>query len=557
MGMHHPNHQQMPYHNNNRGPPPSHNRDPYGRWERGPPRGLPHPGPYQHRGGGRRPPDRPPPSWGPRGGPGPRGGNHGYNGGGGRGERRGRSRSFSRSLSSSSSRSSRSRSHSHSSHSRSHSHSSRSRSHSHSSDSRSRGRRRSRSVSHGRSMSSRSSHSSRSTRSSRSRSRSASSHSRSHSRGSSRSRSTSSHSRSPSHSRSHSRSSSRGKSRSRSRSKEPSSPTTTTITKQTTVKTEPKDEQEGPTTDDNAPKDTNSHDKKDDKDKKRSRSSSHNHDPKRSRRSSRHSKSTSRERPRKRNHEDVNHNKDETTTNNQDNSDNHVEEDNSPLTKDQRTIFVSQLVMRAEERDLRRYFRSVIGRSSSACVKDVILLRDKRTGRHKGIAYVELARLSHVPTAVAMNGQVPDFQRFPILIKANNNHHPTQPQDSSLSSPMTAMMGGALLPGSTPGMIMTNTMTSSTPLLGTMSVPSSLGMMVGGVQHVAQKVYVGNIDRAVSQAQLYALFSQFGSLDKVLLQMDPATGLSKGFAFLTFPDPNIAYLAIQTMSGQPLAGRPL
>jgi RNA-binding protein 39 len=230
-----------------------------------------------------------------------------------------------------------------------------------------------------------------------------------------------------------------------------------------------------------------------------------------------------------------------------------VEEDNSPLTKDQRTIFVSQLVMRAEERDLRRYFRSVIGRSSS-CVKDVILLRDKRTGRHKGIAYVELARLSHVPTAVAMNGQVPDFQRFPILIKAN---HPT-PQDSSLSSPMTAMMGGALLPGSTPGMIMTNTTTSSTPLLGTMlPSSSSLGMMVGGVQHVAQKVYVGNIDRAVTQAQLYALFSQFGPLDKVLLQMDPATGLSKGFAFLTFPDPNIAYLAIQTMSGQPLAGRPL
>lgn len=39
--------------------------------------------------------------------------------------------------------------------------------------------------------------------------------------------------------------------------------------------------------------------------------------------------------------------------------------------------------------------------------------------------------------------------------------------------------------------------------------------------------------------------------------MDPATGLSRGFAFLSFHDPKVANLAIQTMSGQTLAGRAL
>ena len=61
------------------------------------------------------------------------------------------------------------------------------------------------------------------------------------------------------------------------------------------------------------------------------------------------------------------------------------------------------------------YFRRKIG----VKVNDVAMLRDKRTGRHKGFCYVELARLEDVIKAVSMNNQAPDFQRFPILIKAS------------------------------------------------------------------------------------------------------------------------------------------
>lgn len=70
-----------------------------------------------------------------------------------------------------------------------------------------------------------------------------------------------------------------------------------------------------------------------------------------------------------------------------------------------------------------------------------------------------------------------------------------------------------------------------------------------------QNVYVGSIDRCVTQAQLYALFSQFGQLDKVALQTDTTTGMSRGFAFLSYRHAKDANLAIQTMSGQQLAGR--
>lgn len=197
-------------------------------------------------------------------------------------------------------------------------------------------------------------------------------------------------------------------------------------------------------------------------------------------------------------------------------------------TKDQRTIFVSQLVMRAEERDISRYFKRSIGIK----VRDVILLRDRRTGRHKGCAYVELGSLEDVERALKATGKTPDFQRFPILVKR------TEAEKNGLTMATVASAGLGI---------------QFTPPVSS----SSYQLTPDGRRIEAQKVYIGSIDPCVTQAQLYALFSQFGPLDKVLLQIDVATGMSRGFAFLSYRDPKDANLAIQTMSGQMLVGRPL
>merc|ERR1719296_393210 len=91
-------------------------------------------------------------------------------------------------------------------------------------------------------------------------------------------------------------------------------------------------------------------------------------------------------------------------------------EEDAALTKDQRTVFVSQLVMRTDEYDIRRYFK----KKAKCRINEVIFLKDRRTDRHKGSAYVELAKLADVPNAVKLSGQVPDFQRFPISIKGSD-----------------------------------------------------------------------------------------------------------------------------------------
>lgn len=198
-------------------------------------------------------------------------------------------------------------------------------------------------------------------------------------------------------------------------------------------------------------------------------------------------------------------------------------------TKDQRTIFVSQLVMRADDRDIGHYFKRSVGTR----VRDVILLRDRRTGRHKGCAYVELGSLEDVELALVASGKTPDFQRFPILIKR------TESEKNAVAATATFVPA--------PGAVAEINNHGGAPFQ----------LSSDGRRIESQKVYVGSIDRCVTQAQLHALFAQFGAMDKVLLQMDMSTGMSRGFAFLSYRDPKDANLAIQTMSGQMLAGRPL
>ena len=200
-------------------------------------------------------------------------------------------------------------------------------------------------------------------------------------------------------------------------------------------------------------------------------------------------------------------------------------QDESAFSKDQRTVFVTQLVLRATEKDIRRYFRRKVG----CKVKEVILLKDKRTGNHKGCAYVEMGRINDVNKAVSVAGQPPDFQRFPILVKASEaEKNYSIPASSSVVT--ASMMGNA----------------TSEPTI------SKDGKVVE-----SQKAYVGSLDPSVNESHLFSLFSEFGELQKVSMQMDPTTQTSRGYAFLSFRDPKEANLAIQTMSNQVLAGRPM
>ena len=53
------------------------------------------------------------------------------------------------------------------------------------------------------------------------------------------------------------------------------------------------------------------------------------------------------------------------------------------------------------------------------------------------------------------------------------------------------------------------------------------------------------------------VFAPFGAIRNINMSFEPVTGRSKGFAFVDFEQGESAAMALQTMNGFQLAGRPL
>ena len=58
------------------------------------------------------------------------------------------------------------------------------------------------------------------------------------------------------------------------------------------------------------------------------------------------------------------------------------------------------------------------------------------------------------------------------------------------------------------------------------------------------RLYVGNLAPNVSEAELRALFSRAGAVTAVELMLDPASGQSRGYAFVTMATPELAAAAL-------------
>lgn len=58
------------------------------------------------------------------------------------------------------------------------------------------------------------------------------------------------------------------------------------------------------------------------------------------------------------------------------------------------------------------------------------------------------------------------------------------------------------------------------------------------------RIYVGNLNKSTTQAEINTLFATAGAVTSVDLVMDKATGMSKGFAFVSMPEPADAEKAI-------------
>lgn len=184
------------------------------------------------------------------------------------------------------------------------------------------------------------------------------------------------------------------------------------------------------------------------------------------------------------------------------------------LTKDQRTIFVSQLTAKVTEQNLKDFFGQL------GAVRNVIMIRDKATGRHKGFAYIEMGDLETIPNCLLFNNVVPDFQKFAILVKASEaeKNFLAKKESASAAARATALPGDA--------MAMDN------------------------------RLYVGNLHVNVVEADLHRLLAEIGPVESVNIQKDEL-GQSKGYAFVRMLRPQDAQTAMTRLAGVELAGRPI
>lgn len=62
------------------------------------------------------------------------------------------------------------------------------------------------------------------------------------------------------------------------------------------------------------------------------------------------------------------------------------------------------------------------------------------------------------------------------------------------------------------------------------------------------KILVRNLERTVTEAEVLALFKQYGTVAECTLVLDAATGKSKGFAFVEMPQAREAIKAIKALN---------
>jgi RNA-binding protein 39 len=214
------------------------------------------------------------------------------------------------------------------------------------------------------------------------------------------------------------------------------------------------------------------------------------------------------------------------------------------LTRDVRTIFVSQLLVRATEDDVADFFEQVRFRQMAAIscaasalivalplrpttspktthphtqaghISRVTLIRDRSSGKSKGMGYVEFSDLESIPAALLLNGvnfcmrhRGCSCSGFPIVVKSS---------EAEKNYAAAAERAG----GSTTS------------------------------RDAARRIYVCGIEATVTESDLCALAGTVGTVDRAVIISNKKRVKGPGYGFVIFRDEADATLALSQLNAR-------
>lgn len=193
------------------------------------------------------------------------------------------------------------------------------------------------------------------------------------------------------------------------------------------------------------------------------------------------------------------------------------------------------------------------------------LLKEATGNRNKGVGFVLYDKRCQAEEAIKkLNGQVLEGSTDPLSVKfaednakkirVQMNHNMAQAGVSPFGTPIGGRFAaGGPVRQTFQGRYRYNPMTNGMGPMGGYSCPPT-ALTVGGDGHI---LFVYNIGPDTDEKTLWQVFARYGTVQKVNVIREGATGSGKGYGFVSMVNYEEAVMAIESLNGFNLFGKPL
>ena len=227
-----------------------------------------------------------------------------------------------------------------------------------------------------------------------------------------------------------------------------------------------------------------------------------------------------------------------------------VEREREEAIRDDLTVLVQRIHPHADDFEIFEFF------SQAGRVRDIRLIRDQRSGKSKGVGYVEFYDLESVMKALALNGIA--FKGQPLLVQASMAEKNRMAQMAKNQAAVQVTRRHRHLRHRHHHLHLTSsTSTSTSTSPPHLRLPPAQDMMGFGEAAEPTKLVVSELHTHISGSDLKEVFAPFGAVVGIEVQTanGQPDGPSIGVAVVTFEEAAHAKDAQAAINGLELAGK--